>query len=195
VIVKILHLVSFSTLSSRFAPRLNASSDVVSERRPRISRATFPRQRYKVVPDSFPIPHSHTFANSESSVIHLDSPSPHLTQLNNTKITLSPLRNILLMKRSLFTGRPLLPSALRGISVHISFTFSRTMLQCRSKALQRASNLRLFRQLMRICVWLRTAVWRSERGPLVNSCVSSRPSSYSVSSPLGLPCSSLGVGG
>jgi hypothetical protein len=45
---------------------------------------------------------------------------------------------ILLMKRSLFTPLPLPPL---GFSVHISFTFSRTMLQCRSKALTRDQNL------------------------------------------------------
>jgi len=67
--------------------------------------------------------------------------SPPIVQLNKTKMTLSPLKNILLMNRSLLTPfAPPLP-----FSVHISFTFSRTMLQWRSNALTRASSLRLFR--------------------------------------------------
>lgn len=53
---------------------------------------------------------------------------------------------ILLTKRSLLTPLPLLPL---GFSVHISFTFSNTMLQCRSKALTRANSLRLLRQEIR----------------------------------------------
>lgn len=81
-----------------------------------------------------------------------------ILQLNNTRMTLSPRRNILLIKRSLFTGRPRLPSVVRGISVHISFTFSNTMLQCRSKALTRASSLRLLRHEIRTWVCWRTAV-------------------------------------
>lgn len=84
-------------------------------------------------------------------------------------MTESPLRNILLMNLSLLTGRPFFPSLNLGVSVHISFTFSRTMLQCLSKAFTRASSLRLFRQEMRTCVWLRTAVWSRDSGPDVNS--------------------------
>lgn len=45
------------------------------------------------------------------------------------------ITHILLMKRSLFTPLPFPPL---GFSVHISFTFSSTMLQWRSKALTRA---------------------------------------------------------
>ena len=57
--------------------------------------------------------------------------------LRSTTITLSPRKNILLMKRSLFTGLAFcLPLPVFGTSVHISFTFSKTMLQCLSKALQ-----------------------------------------------------------
>jgi len=84
------------------------------------------------------------------------------------------------MKRSRLMGFPFLPSAFRGVSLHISFTFSSTMLQWRSKALTRASSLRLLRVLIRTWVWLRTAVWSSERGPEVNSWVSRRESSYSL---------------
>ena len=98
----------------------------------------------------------------------------------STRITLSPRRKSLLMKRSRLMGLPFLPSAFLGTSLHISLTFSRTMLQWRSKALTRASSLRLLRVEMRTWVWLRTAVWRSERGPEVNSWVSRRESSYSL---------------
>ena len=114
-----------------------------------------------------------------------------VAQDKRTRMTESPLRNlgsvsppeffkpkkkrgnrnkyILLMKRSLLTGRPFFPPAIRGVSVHISLTFSRTILQCRSKALTRASNLRLLRHDIRTCVCDRTAVWRMESGPDVNS--------------------------
>lgn len=112
-------------------------------------------------------------------------------QLNSTIMTESPLRNILLMKRSLLTLLPFFPSLSFGVSVHISLTFSSTMLQCLSKAFTLASSLRLLRHEIRTWVWLRTAVWRSESGPEVNSCVSSSDSSYSVSSERGLPWSSL----
>lgn len=87
---------------------------------------------------------------------------------------------ILLINRSLFTGRPFFPSASRGVSVHISLTFSSTMLQCRSKAFTRASSLRLLRIEMRTWVCDLTAVWRMERGPEVNSCSSSSAISYSL---------------
>lgn len=88
--------------------------------------------------------------------------------------------HILLMKRSLFTGRPFLPSASRGVSVHISLTFSRTMLQWRSNALTRARSLRLLRMEMRTCTCERTAVWRIDSGPAENSCSSSWAISYSL---------------
>lgn len=86
----------------------------------------------------------------------------------------------LLINRSLFTGLPFFPLANLGVSVHISFTFSSTMLQWRSKAFTRARSLRLLRQEMRTWVCERTAVWRMERGPDVNSCSSSWAISYSL---------------
>lgn len=49
------------------------------------------------------------------------------------------------MNLSLLTGRPFFPLASLGVSVHISLTFSRTMLQCRSNAFTRASSFLLFR--------------------------------------------------
>lgn len=78
---------------------------------------------------------------------------------------------ILLMNLSLLTGRPFFPLESLGVSVHISLTFSSTMLQCRSNALTRASSFLLFRIEIRTWVWLRTAVWRIERGPAENSSV------------------------
>ena len=121
-------------------------------------------------------------------------------QLSRTRITESPRKNldkvsnevsfvqrgawatthILLMKRSLFTGRPFLPEASRGVSVHISFTFSKTMLQCRSKAFTRARSLRLLRHEINTWVCERTAVCRMDSGPDVNSCSSIRAISYSL---------------
>lgn len=91
-------------------------------------------------------------------------------QLSNTKITLSPLKNILLINLSLFTPFPPFPC----FSVHISLTFSSTMLQCRSKALTRARSLRLLRQDIRTCVCVRVAVMRIERGPVESSWASTR---------------------
>lgn len=55
------------------------------------------------------------------------------------------MTHILLMNLSLLTGRPFFPLASLGVSVHISLTFSRTMLQCRSNAFTRASSFLLFR--------------------------------------------------
>lgn len=69
-----------------------------------------------------------------------------------TKITESPRRNNLLIKRSLFTGLDFFfPFPGRGTSVHISFTFSNTMLQWRSNALTLAKSFLLLRQLIRTC--------------------------------------------
>merc|ERR1711908_135422 len=74
--------------------------------------------------------------------------SPHLG-LRSTRITESPRRNILEMYRSLFTGLAFFaPFPAFGTSVHISFTFSRTMLQWRSNALIRPSSFLLLRTLM-----------------------------------------------
>lgn len=70
-------------------------------------------------------------------------PSLHFGFLS-TRMTLSPLRNILLMNRSLYTGAAAFrPFPVLGISVHSSFTFSRIMLQCLSNAFTCASSFRL----------------------------------------------------
>jgi hypothetical protein len=68
----------------------------------------------------------------------------------------------------------------RRTSVHISFTFSSTILQCRSNALTRPSSLRLLRQLISTCGQGRrchrnTRAGRSESGPALPRVVSSRP--------------------
>ena len=78
----------------------------------------------------------------------------------------------LLMKRSLLTARPFFPAAVLGFSVHISLTFSKTMLQCLSNAFTLASSFRLFRHEINTCVFDRTAVCRMDNGPAVNSCSS-----------------------
>lgn len=161
---------------------------------PPSSAATFDRR----TTCSFPAPR-------HISSLHIQRHPPH--QLRSTRITESPLKNlklavssslneyrtqrreggrfripthILLMNRSLFRGLPFLPLAARGVSVHISLTFSSTMLQCRSNALTRASSLRLLRHEMRTWVCERTAVWRMESGPVVNSYSSSWEISYSL---------------
>lgn len=87
---------------------------------------------------------------------------------------------ILLINRSLLTGLPFFPFDSLGVSVHISLTFSSTMLQWRSNALTRARSFRLLRQEIRTCVWLRTAVWRIDKGPALNSCSSRSDISYSL---------------
>jgi hypothetical protein len=53
---------------------------------------------------------------------------------------------------TLFTGFAFaLPLPVLGASDHISLTFSKTILQCLSKALTRPNNLRLFLQLINTC--------------------------------------------
>merc|ERR1719409_1331486 len=82
----------------------------------------------------------------------------------STKITESPRKKSLLMKRSLFTGFAFfLPPC--GISVHISRTFSRTMLEWRSNAFTRARILRLLRQLIKTCELSLTHFCNTESGP------------------------------
>lgn len=106
-------------------------------------------------------------------------------ELLNTKTTLSPRRKSLEMKRSLLTGFVFFPLLFRGVSVHISFTFSSTMLQCLSNALTRARTLWLLRRLMSTCDRFLTAACSTLIGPLANSYSSSCPSSYSLSSERG----------
>lgn len=56
------------------------------------------------------------------------------------------------MYLSLLTGLAfLVPLPVFGVSVHISLTFSKTKLQCLSKAFTLANNLWLFLQLMSTC--------------------------------------------
>eukprot|EP00293_Proteomonas_sulcata_P020145 CAMPEP_0184312064 /NCGR_PEP_ID=MMETSP1049-20130417/46629_1 /TAXON_ID=77928 /ORGANISM="Proteomonas sulcata, Strain CCMP704" /LENGTH=186 /DNA_ID=CAMNT_0026627923 /DNA_START=89 /DNA_END=646 /DNA_ORIENTATION=- len=88
----------------------------------------------------------------------------------STIMTESPLKNILLMKRSLLMGLPLcLPFPVLGASVHISFTFSRTMLQCLSKAFTLASSFLLFLQLIKTWQFFLTESESTLRGPTLKS--------------------------
>lgn len=103
--------------------------------------------------------------------------SPPLITVSTSDSSRQKNTYILLTKRSLFTPFPLFPL---GFSVHISLTFSSTMLQWRSNALTRARSLRLFRQEIKTWVCVRVAVCRSERGPAVISCSSTRATSYSL---------------
>jgi len=105
-----------------------------------------------------------------------------------TIITESPLKNILLINLSLFTACCFFfPLPVLGLSVHISFTSSNTMLQCLSKAFTLASNLRLFLQFISTWVLFFTDSVRTDSGPVWNSSFSSCSSSSNVSSLLGLP--------
>jgi len=91
------------------------------------------------------------------------------------------------MKRSLLTGLDFfLPFPDRGTSVHISLTFSRTMLQCRSNALTLPRSFLLFRQLMSTCVLFFTDCVNTDSGPVLNSSSSRLASSSGVISDLGL---------
>ena len=81
-------------------------------------------------------------------------------------MTESPRRNILLMNRSMFTGFALPePFPVLFTSLHISFTFSRTMLQCRSKAFTLPRSFLLFRQLISTCAFVFTLCINTDSGP------------------------------
>lgn len=103
-----------------------------------------------------------------------------------TKITESPLRNILAMYLSLLTGFAFFPFPDLGVSVHISLTFSRTMLQCLSNAFTLASSFLLFRQLIRTWVLFFTDCVKTDKGPVLNSSCSLWASSSGVISLFGL---------
>lgn len=89
----------------------------------------------------YPLPANLSMAGWFCAVLHIAVVPSHVVklfrpalrrerdQLRSTKITESPRRNILLTNRSLVTGFPFFPAAVRGVSVHISFAFSSTMLK------------------------------------------------------------------
>ena len=111
---------------------------------------------------------------TESPLKNLDKNElAHVPDDPNVALPCRTRTYILLMNLSLLTGLPFFPVAFLGVSVHISFTFSKTMLQCLSNAFTLARSFLLFRHEIRTCVCDRTAVWRIERGPEVNSCSSS----------------------
>lgn len=116
-------------------------------------------------------------------------------------ITESPLRNILLTYRSLFTAAPLdCPFPPVDVSVHISFTSSSNLkgrwdstqrngtktfqhhsitykFICRSYALTRPRSLWLFRMFTITCVLSRTALYKTLKGPDFKSVKWAFPSS------------------
>lgn len=100
-------------------------------------------------------------------------PFPFCTPKSKHQDQRTTKTHILLINLSLLTGLPFFPLLFRGVSVHISLTFSSTILQCLSKALTLASSLRLLRHEIRTWVCERTAVCRMDSGPDVNSCSSS----------------------
>lgn len=105
----------------------------------------------------------------------------------NTKMTESPRKNIFDINLSLLTGFTFFfPLPVRGTSVHISFTLSRTMLQCRSNALTRPSSFLLLRQLIKTCVLFLTDWVSTDNGPVLNSSSSWRANSSGVNSDFGL---------
>lgn len=65
-------------------------------------------------------------------------------------------------------------------SVHISFTFSSIMLQCRSNALTRPKSFLLFRQLINTCELLFTLVVSTDKGPVLKASSSRFSSSSTV---------------
>merc|ERR1719387_1119138 len=88
----------------------------------------------------------------------------HYLGFLRTRITESPRKKSLLMKRSLLTGLAFfLPPC--GISVHISLTFSRTILQCRSNAFTRPKIFLLFLQFTKTWELSLTHFWSTESGP------------------------------
>lgn len=91
------------------------------------------------------------------------------------------------MYLSLLTGFAFFPFPDLGVSVHISLTFSRTMLQCLSNAFTLASSFLLFRQLIRTWVLFFTDCVKTDRGPVLNSSCSLWASSSGVISLFGLP--------
>jgi len=79
------------------------------------------------------------------------------------------------MNRSLLTGFAFAcPLPVFGTSVQCSRTFSKTILQCLSKALTRPNNFLLLRTLMSTCVWCFTLSFKTERGPFSKASFSSR---------------------
>ena len=103
----------------------------------------------------------------------------------------SPLRKSLEMNRSLEIDLIFFPLLFLTVSVHNSFTFSNTKLQCLSNALTFAISLWLLRHDMTIGVWLFTAVCINDIGPWANSNSSNFCSSSSVNSDLGRSMNSL----
>ena len=90
----------------------------------------------------------------------------HHFGFRSTRITESPRINILLRNRSLLMVLAFLhPFPVFGTSVHSSFTFSRTMLQCLSKAFTRPRSFRLFRQLISTCALVFTLWLNTDKGP------------------------------
>ena len=101
-----------------------------------------------------------------------------------TRMTESPRKNILAMYLSLLTGFDFLPLPALGVSVHISLTFSNTILQWRSKAFTLPKSFLLFLQLMRTWLLFFTDCVSTDNGPVLNSSCSLWASSSGVSSRL-----------
>jgi len=111
----------------------------------------------------------------------LPSYRDYLFGFRNTSMTESPLKNNLLVNLVLLIGLAFfLPLPLLGCSVHISWTFSKIILQWRSKAFTLAKSFRLFLQLINICVCSRTLSNKRDRGPFSNCNSSSFSNSSAV---------------
>ena len=153
---------------------------------------------------------SNRYRNAMNSSLHLLAAIGFL----RTRMTESPRKNILLINLSLLTGLAfflpekikfckiytnklikfqMLPFPVLGISVHISFTPSKTMLQCLSKALTLPKSFLLFRQLIKTCVLFLTDCVKTLSGPVLNSSSSRRSSSSGVISDLALFISAAAI--
>merc|ERR1719458_453152 len=144
-----------------------------------------PNQKFK---HTFPVASSqnHDDNHTHEATLKLPYEGPAAARgFFRTRITESPLRNILEMNLSLFTGFAFfLPFPVLGSSVHISLTPSSTMLQCLSKAFTRPSSFLLFLQLIRTWVLFFTESVRTLRGPVENSSCSFASLSSGVMSAL-----------
>ena len=83
-------------------------------------------------------------------------------------MTESPLKNILDIYLSLFTGCAFFPLLPLGTSVHISRAFSKTIFICLSKALTLAKIFLLFLNDIRTCAFALTVLVNKEKGPASN---------------------------
>lgn len=106
-------------------------------------------------------------------------------------ITESPLKNIFEMNLSRLTVRFPRPLPGRGISIHISRTFSIITLQCRSNAFTLPKSFLLLRQLISTWVLFFIEFFKIANGPVLNSSCSFVDNSWDVISDFGFVSAAL----